>query len=206
MKFRKLINFLIGILIILILIEHFLEAKEKNKILSYGDEAPDFYAEDINGNLFALSQERGKNILILFFNPLYMADKFKLIYAEVLFKRYKERGFKVVGISNSNRIITREFSKKCKLTFPIIADEEKKIHKLFKIEDCCGGFVFLNKEGKIEFYSKNLISEEEMRQLVEKNVLGKINYYFQKPPEQTVFVEGKELPNLVLYIILKHFL
>ena len=207
MRFKKSINVLITLLIsATILIIHFWTflAGMERKAFSYGDIAPDFYAEDINGNLFVLSEEKGKSLFILFFDPLYISDKFKLAYAEVLFKRYKNNGFKVIGVSNKDKITTRKFSMKCELSFPVIADEDKKIHKLFKIDNCCGGFVLLNKGGKIEFYSKSLISEEEMRQLVEKSILGKINYIFEKPSEQTIFIKGKEVPDLILYNVRKN--
>ncbi|MCP2519689.1 hypothetical protein NLB65_01290 [Candidatus Aminicenantes bacterium AC-335-B20] len=80
-------------MILTIFLWSFLVGVEK-KAFSYGDRAPDFYAEDINGNLFVLCEEKVKNLFILFFDPLYISDKFKLVYAEVLFKRYKDKDFK----------------------------------------------------------------------------------------------------------------
>lgn len=38
---------------------------------------------------------------------------------------------------------------------------------------------------------------------MEKSILGKINYIFKKPSEQTIFIKGKEVPDLILYDVRK---
>lgn len=174
----------------------------KKQFFSYGDKAPDFCELDIRGNTLLLSEQRGIYALIIFFNPTYNFSKFNLIYAEVLYNKYKNKDFNVIGISNSGNKTAQEFSNKCKLTFPIIADEPKKIHSLYKMEDCCGT-VLVNKIGKIEFYDKISLNKEEMRQLVESKVLNEIKYNFEKPNEQEIFKLGDFVPNITLFDVSK---
>ncbi|MFX0136465.1 MAG: peroxiredoxin family protein [Candidatus Hodarchaeota archaeon] len=171
---------------------------EKKQFFSYGDKAPDFCELDTRGNTLLLSEQRGIYTLIIFFNPVYTFSKFNSIYAEVLYNKYKNKDFNVIGVSNSDIKTAQEFSSKCNLTFPIIADESKKIHSLYKIKDCCGT-VLVNKIGKIEFYDKISLNEEEMRQLVESKVLNKIRYNFEKPKEQEIFKLGNFVPSIILF-------
>lgn len=65
-------------------------------------------------------------------------------------------------------------------------------------ESCCGGLIFANFNEGIKFTSDYLISEEKLRQIMEKYILGEINYDFTFPGEQTVFVYGHSAPQIKL--------
>lgn len=190
-------TFIFSIFLILILCSFSHEKK-----LSYGDKAPDFYKEDIFGRPYVLSENSGKDILVVFFNPANKLCKFTLNYIEVLFNIYNEKGFEAVAISNMDRDFTEEFSKKCKLTFPIIADEDRSIHKLYGLLGCCGGMVLINKKKNIEFISEKFISQHDIiRQIVEQSVLGDIIYEFPLPKEQAVFKLNETVPQYSLWDI-----
>lgn len=168
-----------------------------NKI-SYGDIAPDFCAKDIRDRLFILSENRGKYILICFFDPTERSNKFILNYAQVLHENYSDKEFEILGISNKDKNLTKDFVERYKLIYPIIADEDMMIHQLYSLSGCCGGLAFINKKREIEFYSRTLMSKENIRQIVEKAILGEIKYEFHKPEEQEIFKINEDVPKLML--------
>jgi peroxiredoxin Q/BCP len=96
--------------------------------LKEGDKAPDFTANDQNGNTVSLSDFKGKN-LILYFYPqddtptcTKEACNFRDNYQSLLSK-----GFAVVGVSFDNEKSHKKFIKKYDLPFPLLADPDKKL-------------------------------------------------------------------------------
>lgn len=86
-------------------------------------------------------------------------------------------------------------------SFPLILDKEKNIHNQFKIGDCCGGTVLLDQKGEIKFRTHRvLLSKENLRQIVEKELLGNISYDFE-PAEQTFFSLHQKVQEIILYDI-----
>jgi len=97
-------------------------------MLQEGDKAPDFKAQDQNGDAVTLSDFNGKKV-ILFFYPeddtptcteeaCNLRDNFSLL---------KKKGFVVLGISPDNVKKHKKFEQKFKLPFTLIADPDRTI-------------------------------------------------------------------------------
>ena len=96
--------------------------------LKAGDKAPEFTANDQNGNPVSLSDFKGK-IVILYFYPkddtptcTVEACDFRDNYQSLLGK-----GYQVIGVSADNEKSHKKFEKKFNLPFPLIADTDMKI-------------------------------------------------------------------------------
>lgn len=96
-----------------------------------GDPAPDFELEGTDGT-FKLSEHRGERVILLF----YPGDNTPVCTKQ--FCSYRDRpqefadlGATVVGISAQGVDSHREFTAKHSLTVPLLADEDKRVAKLY---------------------------------------------------------------------------
>ncbi|MBU1577996.1 MAG: peroxiredoxin, partial [Bacteroidetes bacterium] len=101
-------------------------------MLQQGEQAPDFSAQDQNGNMVSLSDFKGKK-LVLYFYPkdntpgcTKEACNLRDNYADLL-----EKGFAIVGISPDAEASHKKFAEKFALPFPLLADTELKIIKAY---------------------------------------------------------------------------
>lgn len=101
--------------------------------LKVGDLAPDFEGESTHGRI-RLSDFRGKKVVLYF----YVKDQtpgctMQSIDLNKGLERLKELNVVVIGVSTDDLDSHREFSNKYKLNFPLIADEDKEISKLYGV-------------------------------------------------------------------------
>ena len=98
--------------------------------LETGQKAPNFEGLDENGNAIKLSDFAGSK-LILYFYP---KDNTPGCTAESCdlrdnYQMWLDKGYKVVGVSPDSEKSHKKFIAKFNLSFPLIADTEKKIIK-----------------------------------------------------------------------------
>jgi len=118
-------------------------------------------------------------------------------YANIIYKKYSSKGLKAIGVSYRDKNTLGEFSKAGKFLFPFVSDPGYGIFDRFKIGRCCG-VVILDKNGKIKFSMSPLGDKTTLRQLVEKELLGKILYEFKKPDSKPFFNLEKPAPLIEL--------
>lgn len=98
------------------------------EVLKPGDKAPQFKGVDQDGNIIALSDYKGKKVVLYFYpkdnTPGCTAQACNLRdnYAELI-----NKGFHVIGVSGDSVKSHKKFEEKFNLPFPLIADEDKKI-------------------------------------------------------------------------------
>lgn len=102
--------------------------------LKEGQKAPDFKALDENGNTVALSDFKGKK-LILYFYP---ADNTPTCTTEACnlrdnFDKLKKEGYHVLGVSPDSAKKHQNFIKKHNLPFPLLVDEDLTIIKAYGV-------------------------------------------------------------------------
>lgn len=96
--------------------------------LKPGDKAPDFKGVDQNGDVLALSEFKGKKIVLYFYpkdnTPGCTAQACNLRdnYDELI-----KGGYQVLGVSGDSIKSHKKFEEKFDLPFPLIADEDKVI-------------------------------------------------------------------------------
>lgn len=100
--------------------------------LKEGMEAPYFEGRDQHGNTVKLTDFRGSKLILYFYpkdnTPGCTAEACNLRdnYSELLAK-----GYKIAGVSPDSEKSHKGFAEKFSLPFPLIADPEKKILKLY---------------------------------------------------------------------------
>lgn len=105
--------------------------------LKVGDEVPDFTLKDQNGTLFSSAEFKGTKPMVIYFYPkdntagcIKEACAFRDSYED-----FSELGAEVIGISSDTEKSHRNFAKKHRLPFRILADTNKKVSRLFKVKN-----------------------------------------------------------------------
>ncbi|MER3430733.1 MAG: peroxiredoxin [Blastocatellia bacterium] len=100
--------------------------------LKIGSLAPDFALADENGNLWRLSEKRGKVVLLLFYpaNETLVCTK-QLCSLRDNWDIYRSTQSEIVAVSSSTAEANRRFSEKYQLPIRILSDSERVVTRLF---------------------------------------------------------------------------
>jgi peroxiredoxin Q/BCP len=102
------------------------------ELLKAGTPAPDFEAQDHDGNKVKLSSFKGKPVVLYF----YPKDDTPGCTAEACNFRdntelFEKKGIKVIGVSTDTVSSHKKFHNKYGLTFTLVSDSEKKISESY---------------------------------------------------------------------------
>ncbi|MBM6500464.1 peroxiredoxin [Flavobacterium macrobrachii] len=105
--------------------------------LKVGDKLPNFKAKDTNGNLFDSQDYTGKQALVIYFYP---KDETKVCTAQACsfrdnYEEFKDLGAEIIGISADSVQSHIKFKSKFNLPFILLSDNDKKLRKLFGVEN-----------------------------------------------------------------------
>ena len=105
--------------------------------LKVGDTLPNFTAKDTNGTVFDSANYIGKQSLVIYFYPkdntpgcTVEACSFRDNYQD-----FKDLGAEVIGISADSVTSHLKFKSKFNLPFILLSDADKKLRKLFGVEN-----------------------------------------------------------------------
>lgn len=146
-------------------------------LLKEGDSAPDFSAQDQNGQIKSLSDFAGKK-LVLYFYP---KDSTPGCTTEACnfrdnYEQLQKEGFEVVGVSIDGARSHQKFTQKHDLPFTLLVDEDKKMvndygvwgEKSFMGRNYMGThrktFV-INETGRIEHIIEKVKNKEASQQI-----------------------------------------
>ncbi len=102
--------------------------------LKKGDKAPEFTANDQNGNEIKLSQLKGKKVILYF----YPKDDTSGCTAQACNLRdnytdLQKKGYVVLGVSKDGVASHKKFAEKYDLPFSLLADEDFKINEAYGV-------------------------------------------------------------------------
>ena len=105
--------------------------------LKVGDKLPNFKAKDTNGNEFESQNYVGKQPLVVYFYP---KDETKVCTDQACsfrdnYQEFKDLGAEVIGISSDSVQSHLKFKSKFNLPFILLSDNDKKLRKLFGVEN-----------------------------------------------------------------------
>ncbi|NHF61364.1 peroxiredoxin [Flavobacteriaceae bacterium TP-CH-4] len=138
--------------------------------LKIGSSVPEFSLKDQHGNTFHSKDFIGKKAMVIYFYPkdntpgcTKEACQFRDSYED-----FTDLGAEVVGISSDSEKSHRSFAKKYELPFVLLADPDKKVRRLFKVENSLlvlpGRETYVvDKTGKIIMVFNSINASEHMR-------------------------------------------
>lgn len=101
----------------------------KRGVVKPGDTAPNFQLRDLEGRMVALSDLRGKVVLINFWATWCGPCRVEMPAMEQLYRAYSRNDFEILAVSTDPQgvAVTRPFQQENRLTFPILHDAEYRI-------------------------------------------------------------------------------
>lgn len=95
--------------------------------LATGVKAPEFALKTSDGRQFSLVDELANGPVVLaFFKVSCPTCQYAFPFLERLYKAYKDKGVKLVGVSQNDAKETAAFAKDFGVTFPILLDDTRK--------------------------------------------------------------------------------
>lgn len=147
--------------------------------LEQGSKAPAFKAKDQDGNTHSLKDYKGKKVVLYF----YPKDNTETCTKEACnlrdnFALLKAKGVVILGVSADDEKSHKKFEKKYSLTFPLLADTDKKIiedygvwaEKFFMGRHYMGILrttFLINEKGIIDHIIEKVNSKEHAAQIIE---------------------------------------
>lgn len=102
--------------------------------LNVGDQAPNFKAEDQDGNVHELKDYKGSKLVVFFYpkasTPGCTAEACNL---RDHWSTFEEQGYKILGVSGDTKKRQQNFKQKYEFPFPLIADEDKSMIEAFGV-------------------------------------------------------------------------
>ncbi len=113
--------------------------------ITEGKDAPDFSMQDNKGNIFKLSDLKGKRNIAIYFYPKDFTPGCTTEAAEFSrdYDKFTKAGIEIVGISPDNEESHDKFRDKMKIPYPLVADTEKQVAKSYGV---FGKKVFMGRE------------------------------------------------------------
>ena len=131
------------------------------KKIEVGDAAPDFTLTDINGNTVSLSGLRGKKILLNMWWLRCKGCAEEMEYFQPVHENWSQQGLVVMAISTYDTAnIVRAYAQAEKLTYTMITDEGKRMHRSYII---CGvpTTFFIDEEGVVRAIKDGAFNDVE---------------------------------------------
>src|SRR5690242_11554443 len=95
--------------------------------LAKGTKAPGFELKSSDGKKFSLHDELANGPVVLaFFKVSCPTCQYTLPFLERLYKAYRNKGVKLIGVSQNDATETASFAKEFGITFPLLLDDTKK--------------------------------------------------------------------------------
>jgi len=119
-----------------------------------------------------------------------------LKYAQILYERFHTSGLHVVGVIAGSFPEAQRLAELGLITFPLIRDRDRAIAHALGGSPWLDACLFVDPHKKARFSTVDFFDPEDLRQLTEKFLMGKVSY-----PESTIEIrlrEGERLPELRL--------
>lgn len=118
-----------------------------------GEPAPDFTLTDINGNSVRLADMKGRVVMIEFWATWCPPCRESVPVLNGLYKKYKERGFTLLGVSIDKgqdvRAVVSSFVRDLSVAYPVLLDTDN-VNQSYKVVNVPSSFV-VDKNGRIAF-------------------------------------------------------
>lgn len=132
--------------------------------MKIGDEAPDFGLRDGDGEMWRLSEWRGRTVVLLF----YPGDNTPVCTAQLCSVRdhwseYQATGAEVVGISTDTVESHKGFAEKNRLPLRLLSDGDRKVSEMYDMKSwlpgrSARGVVVIDKSGRIAYHKAQALS------------------------------------------------
>jgi peroxiredoxin len=163
---RSIILLLLGSAVVYTLYANF--TKDTKQKVAVGEQAPDFALVDMQGNKHQLSEYRGQGVFLNFWGTWCPPCKKEMPYINNQYHQYKDKGVQVLTVDiQESKLAVNQFADRLKLDFPIMIDTDKEVMNTYGIDPLPATFL-IDKNGKVVKYYTGELTEEKIREFMEK--------------------------------------
>ena len=120
----------------------------------------DFTLTDLQGKSWSLKGLRGKVVLVNFWATWCQPCRREMPDLEALYKRFKDQGLLILGISDEESAKVKELLAEQKVSYPVLLDPGRKVNDLFRIEGIPKNFVY-DRNGKLVAQSIDMRTQKQ---------------------------------------------
>jgi peroxiredoxin len=126
----------------------------------------DFTLVDVEGKIWHLHDLAGKVVLVNFWATWCPPCRKEMPDMEALYRRFKDRGFIVLAISDEDEGKVRPFIQG-KYSFPILLDRGRKVNEAMRVEGIPKSFLY-DREGKLVVQAMDGRTERQFLEMLRK--------------------------------------
>jgi len=117
-------------------------------------QAPGFTLSDLQGRSTALSEYRGKVVLLNFWATWCGPCRVEMPSMETVYRELKDEGFEILAISSDPQgmSVTRPFSESHNLTFPILHDAEYDVSGVYGVRTLPMSYL-IDRHGRLRIFA-----------------------------------------------------
>jgi peroxiredoxin len=127
----------------------------------------DFSLKDLSGKSWALSELRGKVVLVNFWATWCPPCRKEMPDLETLYGRFGSKGFVVLGISDEEVAKVEPFIRERKISFPVLLDPGRKVNDAFVVDGIPKSFVY-DRDGKLVAESIDMRTQKQFLEMLGK--------------------------------------
>ncbi len=128
-------------------------------------EAADFTLKDVSGTPWTLKALRGKVVLVNFWATWCPPCRKEIPDLEILYNRFKDQGFIVLGISDEDSSKVAPFVTKQGMTYPVLLDPGRKVNTLFGVEGIPRTLIY-DRDGKLAAEAIDMRTQQQFLNLL----------------------------------------
>ncbi|MET3696161.1 peroxiredoxin [Bacillus oleivorans] len=137
--------------------------------IGVGDKAPNFALEDMEGNVHKLSDYEGQGVFLNFWGTWCEPCKVEMPYMENQYSYYKDDGVTILAVNvGESTMAVEKFVEEYGMTFPVLRDtKSSEVQRAYNIAPL-PTTILINPEGVIEEIITTTMTEEKVRESMEK--------------------------------------
>ena len=126
----------------------------------------DFTLTDLHGKAWALKDLRGQVVLVNIWATWCPPCRSEMPDLESIYKRFKKDGLIVLAISDEEAGKVKQFVDEYGLSYPILLDSDKSVHKQYTIEGLPRSFVY-DRDGKLIAQAIDMRTKKQFLDMLE---------------------------------------
>lgn len=126
----------------------------------------DFALTDLHGKAWALKDLRGQVVLVNMWATWCSPCRSEMPDLDSIYRRFKKDGLIVLAITDEEAGKARQFVDEYRLSFPILLDSDKSVHKQYTIEGLPRSFVY-DREGKLVSQAIDMRTKKQFLEMLE---------------------------------------
>jgi peroxiredoxin len=126
----------------------------------------DFTLTDLRGKPWALKDLRGQVVLVNIWATWCPPCRTEMPDLDLIYRRFKKDGLVVLGITDENADKARQFVDEHGLSYPILLDSDKNVHRQYTIEGLPRSFVY-DRDGKLVAQAIDMRTKKQFLEMLE---------------------------------------